>query len=264
MLLLLASIGLLGGSLLLTSEVEEDESASAAVDSVDSQEDEETSVRDLIEIVDLGSSADGNNEDRPEENTTDTRTTGFDDSGLREDHSSGSGESSENNSVASHGTAGNDTITGVSVHIDEASKIVTLQGNSADEMNGGDGDDVLLLGEGDIATGGRGFDEFVIDGDIQGTDIEIPKIIDFDVETDVIHISLPTPENLLAKVFPDRPDFEGEIGVEYGDNTTHISVNGSQVCELQGVHDIDRENIKVLYDYHANVPTDFQTEYGYI
>lgn len=54
---------------------------------------------------------------------------------------------------------------------------------ASDTLNGGDGDDVLILGEGDHGTGGAGADDFAL---FQGTPTAPSIIADFDADEDML------------------------------------------------------------------------------
>lgn len=160
------------------------------------------------------------------------------------------------------GTASSDTLSGANVHIDEASGIVQLVDNGiAETIEGNDGDDCILLGGSDVGIGGAGEDEFVVDGDCDEEQVSLVK--DFVPGEDILHISLPSKEEDLQETWPDRPEFTGDIELEHEEGFTNVYVDDVLVCKLEGTHELGPDDVKVLYDYHANVPTDFDITYGY-
>ena len=235
MLGLLAILGIFGGVLLF--DIEHD-------DTTESEDDEHLETKPPFVDDNLGDPRVDDDWETPE---------------THPDESNGSEKSGDFTHV--FGTASADVLSGVNVRIDVASGIVNLGSDTAEILNGGEGDDTLLLGEGDIGIGGDGEDEFLIDGDIDSVDV--PRIEDFVKGDDVLHISLPSSEEDLEATWPDRPEFSGEVGISFDGNTTIIEVDGNVTCLLTGLHDIDPEDILVSFDYHSDVPTDFDLFYGY-
>ncbi len=86
---------------------------------------------------------------------------------------------------------------------------------SADVLSAGDGDDHLLLGEGDEGAGGAGADTFEIAMDVE----EGATILDFDVRTDVLEIVQEEGEMLWVTeqhLLPEGLIMELSNGVEIG------------------------------------------------
>ena len=94
---------------------------------------------------------------------------------------------------------------------------------STDTLNGGAGDDYLLLGENDIVIGGDGEDAFAIGDWIDG--FREATITDFDATEDIIVIFLKeTNLDATIDVFPDGDD-------------QRIFVNGAEIARVQGTFD---------------------------
>lgn len=154
----------------------------------------------------------------------------------------------------------NQSLIGVDVNIDVASGIAELAGTDADVLVGGTGDDTFVMGENDVGIGGSGSDTFVVDGEVDG---EVPYIKDFEIDKDLIQISLPSTEEMLEKTWPERPTFDGKVEISQDEDSTHIWVNGELACTIEGLHDISAENVEVLYDFYSDLSTDFDQLYGY-
>lgn len=265
MLLFLASIGLLGGLLVFdvgsddTSDHSEGDSTNTATDTGDE-------IVPITDIIDYGSddilSEDGLSSDGIElpENDVEGHIGSDPEPADTEEPVQENVDVIDQTLVS--GTDSHDVLSGANVHIDISSGVVQLADNgTAEHFEGGEGDDCILLGEGDSGLGGAGADEFIVDGEIEGDGI--PYIHDFTLKEDTLHISLPSSEVDLEETWPERPEFTGEVEVKYTDDTTTILINGKVVCELEGLHDIGPEDLVVSYDYHSVVPTDFDTTYGY-
>ncbi|MCK0138106.1 hypothetical protein [Aliiroseovarius sp. F47248L] len=160
-----------------------------------------------------------------------------------------------------NGDGEDNLLSGVGAQSEEGSGTVKLTGSSAEAIYGEGGEDTILLGGNDNAYGGEGADLFIIDGDADSE--EIPVISDFQVDLDVIEISLPSPEEQLALTYPEKPAFDGEICVIQRDGDTFIELNGEAVCRLVGSHEINETSIEVIYDHHGQLKTDFDLQYGY-
>ncbi|GGE53495.1 calcium-binding protein [Actibacterium pelagium] len=103
-----------------------------------------------------------------------------------------------------NGNDGDDVLTGFKT-TDEGLE----DDNTKDYLNGGDGADLILVGSGDIASGGEGEDGFVL-GDWLLDGEEIPDLKDFDPESDRLFIVYdddehPDPE-LSLDMSQDQPD----------------------------------------------------------
>lgn len=112
----------------------------------------------------------------------------------------------------------------------------------ADVLNGGYGDDYLLLGEGDIGIGGRGDDVFEIGYWVEDN---APVIEDFNVIDDVISIIIPedddSPVIEVDIIEPGDMNDDGEI-VPLGE--TVVTANGQVMVRIVGAHDgLDAESI---------------------
>jgi hypothetical protein len=151
-------------------------------------------------------------------------------------------------------------LSGVKVQLDVASGVAHLVSNESDHLVGGIGNDLIVLGEHDIGEGGDGSDTFVVGESVENN---VPIILDFEIDRDLIKISLPSPEDLLAETWPDRPEFEGKIEFSFNDSNTYIWVDERLVCKLEGLHEISTEDIEVEYDFFADLPTNFDQTYGY-
>lgn len=151
-------------------------------------------------------------------------------------------------------------LSGVDVELDVASGVVNFLSDGADHLVGGAGNDFIILGEHDTGEGGAGEDTFVIG---RSPDGDVPEILDFEINLDLIKISLPCPENLLAETWPDRPEFEGEIEISNDDSFTYIWVENELVCKIAGHHEVSTDDIEVEYDFSAGLSTSFDTTYGY-
>jgi Ca2+-binding RTX toxin-like protein len=78
-----------------------------------------------------------------------------------------------------------------------------------DTLIGGDGNDLLFLGQNDVATGGAGFDDFVI-GDWIGSG-NAALVTDFDTSEDVIVVML-ADDNADAEITITDADLESGNG----------------------------------------------------
>jgi hypothetical protein len=160
------------------------------------------------------------------------------------------------------GTVADDMLTGVLARIDVAGGIVQLSGNSSEMLFGQEGNDTIALGANDIGSGGLGADEFIIDGELDGEQ-DLPIVTDFEGGLDILKISLPSTEVELERSWPYRPVFEGEISIRQEDDFSIVLVDGQEICLVYGSNSIQVSEIIVSFDYHANMRTDFDIEYGY-
>lgn len=149
-------------------------------------------------------------------------------------------------------------LSGAEVQLDVASGIAHLISNEADHLVGGAGNDTIVLGEHDSGEGGAGRDTFVIG---ESAEDNVPTIVDFEVDKDLIKISLPSPEDLLAETWPDRPEFNGEIEISFDDSNTYIWVDEKLACKLEGLHELSTDDVEVKYDFYTGLSTDFDQRY---
>lgn len=142
------------------------------------------------------------------------------------------------------GGAGDDRISGFSA---SAGSAAGLGSDGADQLFGGDGQDDLLLGRGDIATGGAGQDAFTFDtrwsdsGQFRITDfsasddsIEILYVPQYDAET-----SLEIPPTLEIQ---DTPDGESAL----------ILLDGVAVGQVDGAAGLDAARIVLTPDHDTD------------
>lgn len=149
-------------------------------------------------------------------------------------------------------------LSGVEVQLDVASGIAHLISNEADHLVGGAGNDTIVLGEQDSGEGGIGRDTFIIG---ESAEDSVPTILDFEVDKDLIEISLPSPEDLLTETWPVRPEFNGEIEISFDDSNTYIWVDEKLACKLEGLHELSTDDIEVKYDFYTDLSTDFDQRY---
>ncbi|CUH53532.1 calcium-binding protein [Shimia marina] len=91
----------------------------------------------------------------------------------------------------------------------------------ANVLDGGEGDDTLLLGEGDVATGGEGDDDFDVGHWVDDED-NVPLVTDFNEEDDTISVLYPAGET--------PPTIT--LGSE--NNETLVYADGQLVLRVQG------------------------------
>ncbi|WP_298915544.1 hypothetical protein [uncultured Roseobacter sp.] len=121
------------------------------------------------------------------------------------------------------GGLGSDVLNGI---VDDPDTVGIMDTDEGDYLNGGSGDDILILGEDDIAASGEGNDDFLLgDWITQGNGAEI---LDYEPEHDSLmlvwddtSISADEPD---VTVDPDPDDPE----------VMHISMNGVSVAEIYG------------------------------
>lgn len=108
---------------------------------------------------------------------------------------------------------------------------------AADTLFGGIGDDFLLLGNNDIATGGVEDDAFIIGDWI--TDGNAAVVTDFDSTEDIIVVQL-SDANSDAEV---TAMMDGDVGV--------VLINGAEVARINGTFDsadgIDADVVTAIY-----------------
>ena len=72
-----------------------------------------------------------------------------------------------------------------------------LDADESDYLNGGDGDDTLVIGQGDIATGGNGADSFVL-GDWFAPEAEAARLMDMPSPDQIVLIGASAMAGLTA------------------------------------------------------------------
>ena len=161
------------------------------------------------------------------------------------------------------GGAGNDILTGVAAAKDQASGITDLVGDGEHHLIGGEGDDSIMAGAGDIAEGGSGEDVFYLDGS-PSDGLSPIQIEDFDPDEDQIIVCIPTNEADLANTWPDRPTFNGTVSVEQSepDGPYSITVDDVLVASVKSAQPFDSSNVSVIYDGMVG-PSLFDIQHGY-
>jgi len=161
------------------------------------------------------------------------------------------------------GGSGDDILTGVAAAKDQASGITDLVGDAHHELIGGDGNDSIMAGAGDIAIGGAGNDAFFLDGTPSGSN-SLVEIADFDPDEDQIIVCLPTDEEDLAQTWPERPTFSGEVVVEQTDpgGKYSVTVDDVLIASVQSSQPFDSSNVSVIYDGMIG-PSLFDIQHGY-
>ncbi|MBY5932319.1 hypothetical protein KUV51_04840 [Tateyamaria omphalii] len=109
------------------------------------------------------------------------------------------------------------------LNLDAETAIPLLDDDAADVLNGGDGDDALVLGAGDIGTGGEGEDGFALLAETADSDAGPSTITDFNSEEDALVI-LVDPNQTVDPVV--------DVVDENGDAI--ITVNGTPISVLVG------------------------------
>lgn len=107
---------------------------------------------------------------------------------------------------------------------DEPSSPLAFEAPSESESNlldGGDGNDCILMGEGDTATGGEGQDHFEVGYWVEDED-NVPLITDFDEEHDIIEVHY------------QEGDEEPTITLGSEDDQTLVYANGQLVLRVEG------------------------------
>ena len=120
------------------------------------------------------------------------------------------------------GGAGNDYIFSIESH--------AARFEGPDMVNGGDGDDLLFLDDGDTATGGDGRDAFVTDANPYDPNYEPVQITDFDRNDDTIEIGVFT-FNPSVPIDQNRLDTEWDFDARQ----TLIYVDDEVVAKLDGL-----------------------------
>ncbi|OCX66484.1 hypothetical protein BFP70_04435 [Thioclava sp. SK-1] len=133
------------------------------------------------------------------------------------------------------GGEGNDTLSGFDATASGEADQAGIDG--ADTLQGGAGKDTLILGRGDMASGGSGADLFQID-DRWAHDGEISVITDYDAQDQIELLYAPQLDENGTPITPDlttSPDVTGENSV--------ISMDGSAVAVVVGTPDLQADQI---------------------
>lgn len=107
--------------------------------------------------------------------------------------------------------------------------------DQADQLFGGDGDDMIMIGAGDVATGGEGRDIFITGSYIEIADVA-GHVTDFDPTQDVIEVVFDptlTPAPVISVV--DFPDGTG----------ADILFNGQVILTVSGAQGLDPSDIQL-------------------
>lgn len=136
-----------------------------------------------------------------------------------------------------HGGAGNDWLIGNATgeHFDQSSRFSNISyvtNESFDTLNGGDGNDRLLLSNGDVGVGGEGADSFEIYHSTAHPQIAA-HILDFSPSEDALVVYIEGGE-------PDAPedlsyDLRERVTLSEFESGTEIVVDGSVVATIDGV-----------------------------
>jgi Ca2+-binding RTX toxin-like protein len=150
------------------------------------------------------------------------------------------------------GGDGSDILIGVEADYDPAMGLHRLltpaEGPSLDRLDGGDGDDVLRMGHGDVGVGGAGDDLFFVQGDAVPDNVALPRIEDFDVAHDRLVLAVPFTEAQIIASWPETPIHDAEVTVrnfEDGTGAT-IFVDGEAVADVVGAQGMDPGTIRLV------------------
>ena len=149
------------------------------------------------------------------------------------------------------GGAGSDILIGVEADYDPALDLEGLltppDGQGADVLDGGQGNDVLRMGHGDTGIGGEGEDLFFVQGDAPAHDADLPRIADFDPQTDRLVLSVPFTIDEIVEAWPDTPEHSAAVTAQdFEDGTgATIYLNGAAVAQVTGAQGIDVSTIRV-------------------
>lgn len=106
----------------------------------------------------------------------------------------------------------------------------------ADTLDGGEGNDKIIMDRADVATGGSGADNFQIYSD-QGDGLGHATVTDFASGEDFLRITLDPDEDEDSVVLDVSPSENGADGV--------VTVNGEVVAILQGAPNATAADVRV-------------------
>ncbi len=103
-----------------------------------------------------------------------------------------------------------------------------------DALEGGAGNDTLIMDRADVATGGEGIDTFWVYSNQTG-DEGVAEIVDFEPGVDFLRISLN----------PEMVDSDPEVALDLDGADALVSVNGEVVAVLRGAQNATLSDLKV-------------------
>lgn len=136
------------------------------------------------------------------------------------------------------GNSGNDILNGL--YGDESFSTNVNKPDLVDTLDGGDGDDRLILGSSDIGFGGSGSDVFHLDKDIAPDSAAI--VSDFDATQDTLEIEYsPAFDAGGAEIPPlvEVTNFDDETGAS-------VSLNGTVVAQIIGAQNLDPNSVVLV------------------
>jgi Ca2+-binding RTX toxin-like protein len=135
------------------------------------------------------------------------------------------------------GDQGNDTLRAYDGEDGEDQSIIDADFGSADTLNGGQGNDLLLGDAGDIFTGGEGSDRFGVGVDL-ARDQNAVVITDFDVDDDVLTVY-------------GNPEDEADEVISFtfveSQNVVVATLARTEIAVLEGLNAADIPNIDVTF-----------------
>ena len=145
------------------------------------------------------------------------------------------------------GGAGDDTLQ-ADINSDQfqgsqANRLSWLTDNNFDVLDGGVGNDVLTLSQGDIATLGSGADHATISDSAAHADDQAAVITDFNPAEDTLRIVAGD-----ANGHTDHDGLVGQVSTQEVDGNTHVIVAGKVVADLQGVTGLNIDLVSNPYE----------------
>jgi Ca2+-binding RTX toxin-like protein len=131
------------------------------------------------------------------------------------------------------GSWGNDALTGV---VDDPNTAQTDDIDAGDFLNGGGGDDVIVIGQDDTVTGGTGADSFTLGHWI--TQDHQAEILDFSLA-----------EDALMVIYDDSTDPDPEVTLEPDDadaELQHLVLNGVRIAAISGAAGLTLDAIALI------------------